>query len=670
MRTFHKAITSTWASLSLAAAASHAEEILVGWHDFSSGRQVHRFLNSAKEADQSLLDVNGLLYGGNGSRDTWGSNDGSYGPTTPVGSTNVDGAMSLRTDRPLLSVSLTNNSTSSLSLSQIVFDFASVNGNSPQNLSLIYQSGDLNVSDGTQLASWTSLLNGLASVSDHEDIAVDLTTLSDRSLAPGEEATFHFVPDTATNNFQAMSIDNIAILGETFEELRVVTYNMHGGFGPNNEGTPLENLTSLRDNFLQDEDILCLQEVDLEEVWETVQEVFSDYPHRFQSINTTTRFSGLFSFLNRQTSVVILSKLPFLSTHEELVNIDPSIDRWERHGQHVQIEIGGEIVDIFNYHNTFDPEDGGTSSEVAGAENYRDYILSRVGPNALSQRGRLLALGDYNISAALLDSIMPNLVDRATDWVDHVASMSSFSSFGVYPTVAERISDHDGVWASLDLSSPTPSSLSWSILPQEAGTSSTTMTASPSSDPNGVEYLFQNLSFPDGSHDSGWQLGSSYIDTGLLPATDYTYTFSTRDRSPNQNQSSPSLPASTLTDDGDELPNDWELLHFSSLTTTTGSPSEDQDRDGLSDFAEYITGTNPIEPSSRFVAQIVQNETGEFELRWDTISERIYRVWVSENLGDDWSILNQTSPITFPENSIPLDRENAPHMFYKVEVSP
>ena len=322
-----------------------------------------------------------------------------------------------------------------------------MNNNSPQNLRLVYQEGDLEVPNGTEITTWSSILNGLPVVSDYEDVVVDLSVLNDHTLAPGETANFRFIPDTASNNVQAMLIDNLAILGETFDELRVVTYNIHGGKGPGDAGTVSGNLTAFRDNFLKGEDVLCLQEVDLDDVWDTVQTVFSDYPYRYQTINTTTRFSGAFSFLNKQTSVAILSKHPFVDTHSQLVNTDPSIDRWERHGQHVQIEVGGEVVHIFNYHNTFDPEDGGTSSEVAGMERFRDYVLARLGENSLSEAGRVLLLGDFNIIGTLVNNLMPNLIDRETDWVDHVASMAHFSTSGVYGTLAANISDHDAVWA-------------------------------------------------------------------------------------------------------------------------------------------------------------------------------------------------------------------------------
>lgn len=643
-------------------------DVLVGWHDFSAGFGLYKWSGSSKSADQSLGGLEGQLWGGNGSRDTWGSTDGTYGFTEPVGSSEIDGTMSLRTDRPELFFSLTNSSANSFSLQRVSFDFASVSNNAPQNLTLYYHSGDLQIPDGTQIAEWTAIRNGLWLISDHEDVAAELSSLADRSLAPGESVTFRFVPEVANNSQQAMSIDNVAIEGEAFDELRVLTYNIHGGKGPNDAGTVSENLNAFRDDFFQGEDVLCLQEVDLGEAWDTVQSVFSDFPFRYQTINTTTRYSGILSFLNKQTSIAILSKYPFASTHNKLVNTDPSIDKWERHGQHVQIEVGGEIVHVFNYHNTFDPEDGGTSSEVAGMEKFRDYVVERLGANALSETGRVLALGDFNINGTLLDGIMPNLVVRATDWVDHVASMSHFSASGVYSTVSAQISDHDAVWAMLDLEGPSPAG--WAVLPEEAGTSSITMTASLGNDPNGVLYYFENTSFGDASHDSGWQSSPTFVDTGLLPATEYVYRVQTRDQSANQNESAVSPSAAAQTDDGDSLPNEWELLYFSSLTATAGSASEDWDGDGWSDYQEWVAGTNPVDRNSRFEIELTTATNGELQIGWGSVAGKTYRVWRSETLQGNWFLEADNLSATEPENFYSLEVGTGDLMFYRVEVLP
>ena len=73
------------------------------------------------------------------------------------------------------------------------------------------------------------------------------------------------------------------------------------------------------------------------------------------------------------------------------------------------------------------------------------------------------------------------------------------------------------------------------------------MTASTASDPSGVEYYFECLT--SGGHDSGWQDGTTYEDTGLAPGTAYTYRVKARDKSLNLNETGYSPEASATTDE-------------------------------------------------------------------------------------------------------------------------
>lgn len=524
---------------------SAQDVVLAGWHEFT-GHQVHRFLNSAKSADTSLTDVEGLLYGGNGSRD-WGSTDGTYGPSEAIGTSVKDGTMSLRTNEPNLYLSVENNTTGNLVLSSIVFDFASVSSNAPQNLTLYYDSGDLTDADDTVILSMTNILNGLGANSDYEDELISLSVLADQSLAPGESAIFRFVPDTANNAFQAMSIDNVAILGYAASaDFRVVTYNIHGGKGSGDSTYNRQNIIDFRDNFLQGEDVLCLQEVDFQSGWwDDIKSILSDYPHTYQTINETTKI-----FTSKETSIAILSKHPFVTTHNELVNTDPTYDKWERHAQHVQILVGQELIDIFHYHNTYDPDDGNGvgTSEYAGMENFRDYILDRIDAQALTDRGRLLALGDFNIGGSTVDTLMPDLVERKSDWVDHVVGMFDFENSGVYSTggAGADLSDHDGVWATFDLATPSPDPMTWAAVPASSNTGTITMTATTAVDSNAVEYFFTNTTVGDGSHDSGWQVSPVYTDSRLVEGVSYAYTVMARDKSANANVTSASASASAI----------------------------------------------------------------------------------------------------------------------------
>ncbi|WP_372806553.1 endonuclease/exonuclease/phosphatase family protein, partial [Pontiella sp.] len=113
-------------------------------------------------------------------------------------------------------------------------------------------------------------------------------------------------------------------------ELSIITYNVHGG-----NGDPENNIQAFRDDFMNDEDVLCFQEVDYGDCWNAVTNVFSDYPYWYRTKNEITLW-----YKSGQTSIAILSKYPFLTTAEELIQTDPTYDKWQRHAQHVTIQLG------------------------------------------------------------------------------------------------------------------------------------------------------------------------------------------------------------------------------------------------------------------------------------------------------------------------------------------
>lgn len=95
-----------------------------------------------------------------------------------------------------------------------------------------------------------------------------------------------------------------------------------------------------------------------------------------------------------------------------------------------------------------------------------------------------------------------------------------------------------------DYSPPAPNPPQWQQAPAGTGAGTVTMSAV-ASDDSDVEYYFQST---DGlGHDSGWQPGNAYTDSGLEPAHLYRYTVRTRDKSLNQNVSAAAASQTALT---------------------------------------------------------------------------------------------------------------------------
>ena len=101
------------------------------------------------------------------------------------------------------------------------------------------------------------------------------------------------------------------------------------------------------------------------------------------------------------------------------------------------------------------------------------------------------------------------------------------------------------VWDWPDYNAPTPNPMGWQSDPNATSSTEITMTAQTASDKSSVQYYFANVTDPN--HDSGWQPGTNYDDTGLDPNTEYTYQVKARDTSPYYNETAYSVTTSATT---------------------------------------------------------------------------------------------------------------------------
>jgi hypothetical protein len=69
--------------------------------------------------------------------------------------------------------------------------------------------------------------------------------------------------------------------------------------------------------------------------------------------------------------------------------------------------------------------------------------------------------------------------------------------------------------------------------------------------------------------------------------------------------------------DADGLPDDWELTHFGSISTATGT--DDADSDGASNHDEYVCGTDPGDPAS-VLRHIIRPADGVPVVRYATVA--------------------------------------------------
>lgn len=137
--------------------------------------------------------------------------------------------------------------------------------------------------------------------------------------------------------------------------------------------------------------------------------------------------------------------------------------------------------------------------------------------------------------------------------------------------------------AAPDVVPPSPNPMSFSLLPNPAGTSTVVMQAVTATDANTppVQYQFDEISGETGGTDSGWQASVDYSDIGLLANTIYTYRCAARDNSvpPNQTGWSATLSATTFIETpggilvGEVTPTTVELTAIGPFSNLTAGSS-------------------------------------------------------------------------------------------------
>jgi len=141
-----------------------------------------------------------------------------------------------------------------------------------------------------------------------------------------------------------------------------------------------------------------------------------------------------------------------------------------------------------------------------------------------------------------------------------------------------------------DTTAPTPDPMTWAEAPQATGSTSISMTATTASDSSGVEYYFACIT--DAAHDSGWQDSPIYEDTGLTSGTEYTYQVQARDKSPNQNDTGWSSPASaTPTDVPPAAPTGLAATPGDSQISLDWNDNTEPDLDGYNVYRSETSGS-------------------------------------------------------------------------------
>ena len=88
--------------------------------------------------------------------------------------------------------------------------------------------------------------------------------------------------------------------------------------------------------------------------------------------------------------------------------------------------------------------------------------------------------------------------------------------------------------------------------------------------------------------------------------------------------------SSMIDDDEDNIPDTWEIIH--GLSVYTNDAMNDPDNDQMSNYSEYVSGTDPQDAASALqVTTLHQPLTDQISIHWQSVSGRAYSIDYAKN---------------------------------------
>jgi hypothetical protein len=117
----------------------------------------------------------------------------------------------------------------------------------------------------------------------------------------------------------------------------------------------------------------------------------------------------------------------------------------------------------------------------------------------------------------------------------------------------------------------------------------------------------------------------------------------------------------------DGIPDSWRLRYFGTVSNQLSAATADADGDGVSNYAEYVAGTDPTDPKSYLHVSQQSYSTQGFNLHWPSVAGKTYVIESSPVIfGGAWT---PVSTVTGTGGDMQIqDSPGSQHQFYRVMV--
>jgi hypothetical protein len=122
----------------------------------------------------------------------------------------------------------------------------------------------------------------------------------------------------------------------------------------------------------------------------------------------------------------------------------------------------------------------------------------------------------------------------------------------------------------------------------------------------------------------------------------------------------------------DGLDDRFQRQHFPRFTHSDAAPGADPDRDGFTNYAEYLAGSNPMDPASVLALESIRTDAAGSTLRWQGAPEKRYQVWTRPQIMSPRAWQKLGEPVTATGTITEFFHENATDStrFYRIEAIP